>query len=72
MESTKEAETIPPVNLEEAKEKLFISACGEPRITNSKSVEIPLTLELNANGQGTGLSVHLQVSIQLDKFQIQG
>jgi hypothetical protein len=71
-ESSTEVEDTSPVKPEEPKEKLRIASCGQPRITASGSVEIPLTLEVNTNGQGTGLSVNLQVAIQLDKFSVQG
>jgi mutual gliding-motility protein MglA len=61
-----------PVQPEEPKEKMRILSCGQPRLTASGTLEIPITLEVNTNGQGKSLAVHLQVAIQVDKLQVQG
>ena len=71
-ESFPSVEDNAPVKPEEPKEKMRIASCGQPRLTASGGVEIPLTLEVDTNGQGNGLSVNLQVAIQLDKIQVQG
>jgi signal recognition particle receptor subunit beta len=61
-----------PGNLEESKDKLRISSCGQPRITGATSVEIPLILEVSTNGQGESLSLNLNLAINLDQLQSRG
>jgi hypothetical protein len=57
---------------EEAQETVLrIAACGQPRIVDSGSVEIPLTVEMS-NGQGKNLSVSLKVAVHLDSRGVQG
>ena len=57
---------------EEAQETMLrIAACGQPRIVDSGSVEIPLTVEMS-NGQGKSLSVSLKVAVHLDSRGAQG
>jgi len=60
-----------PGNLEEPKEKLRISSCGQPRITGAASVEIPIILEVSTNGQGKSLHVNMSVALNLDQLQPQ-
>jgi len=57
---------------EEPREILRIASCGQPRLTASGSVEIPITLEMSSNGQGKKLAIDLQVTINLEKLQTQG
>ncbi len=57
---------------EEPKETLRIASCGQPRLTGSGSVEIPMIFEMSANGQGKKLSLNLKVAIDLDPFETEG
>jgi len=57
---------------EEPPEVLRIASCGQPRLTDSGSVEIPMTLEMSANGQGKKFSVSLKVAINLEQLQTHG
>ena len=61
-----------PGNLEAPQEPLRISSCGQPRITGTGRVEIPLTLEVTTNGHGKSLSVNLNVAINLEPLRPQG
>jgi mutual gliding-motility protein MglA len=58
-----------PGNLVESKDPWRIASCGQPRITATGSVEIPLVLEMGMNGQGKSLSVKLNVAVHLDQLQ---
>lgn len=60
-----------PIKPEEPKEKMRIASCGQPRLTTSGTLEIPIILEVSTNGQGKNLAVNLQVAIQLDALQVQ-
>jgi mutual gliding-motility protein MglA len=47
-------------------ESLRIASCGQPRISESGCVEIPLTVEVGTNGQGKTLSVRVKLEVNLD------
>jgi hypothetical protein len=44
---------------------LRISSCGQPRLTGSGGVEIPLTLEMSVNGREKMVAVDLKVTVQM-------
>ena len=71
-EPQEKSEDKPEIKLEEPQEILRITSCGQPRLTASGSVEIPITLEMSANGQGKKLAVTLQVTVNLEQLQAQG
>jgi signal recognition particle receptor subunit beta len=61
-----------PIPEEPPETILRIASCGQPRLTESGSVEIPLTLEMSANGQGKRASVNMKVAVHLDPPEVQG
>ena len=44
---------------------LRIASCGQPRLTGSGGLEIPLIFEMSANGRGKTLSVDLKLTLQM-------
>lgn len=51
---------------------LRIASCGQPRLTATGSLEIPITLEMSSNGEGKKLAMNLKVAINLEQIQAQG
>ncbi len=47
-----------------AKENLRILSCGQPRLSSSGSVEIPLTLEVDGSENGGPLSINLSIKLE--------
>jgi hypothetical protein len=47
-----------------AKENLRILSCGQPRLSSSGSVEIPLTLEVDGSENGSPLNINLSIKLE--------